>query len=65
MRKDNFDRICAFRELPAFNDLTQEQKRMVEKTIVEGKRNGLHLDEEARNQVIAHPSFINLEHLIV
>ena len=51
MRKDNFDRICAFRELQAFNDLTQEQKRMVEKIIVEGKRNGLHLDEEARNQV--------------
>ena len=51
MRKDNFDRICAFKELPAFNDLTQEQKRMVEKIIVEGKRNGLHLDEEARYQV--------------
>ena len=51
MRKDTFDKICAFRELPAFNDLTQEQKRMVEKIIVEGKRNGLHLDEEARNQV--------------
>jgi len=53
MRKDNFDRICAFKELPAFNDLTQEQKRMVEKIIVEGKRNGLHLDEEARNQIKA------------
>ena len=51
MRKDTFDKICAFRELPAFNDLTQEQKRMVEKIIVKGKRNGLHLDEEARNQV--------------
>ena len=54
MRKDTFDRVCAFKELPAYQDLSAEMKRMVEKTIVEGKRNGLHLDEETRNQVISH-----------
>ena len=53
MRKDTFDRVCAFKELPAYQDLSAEMKRMVEKTIVEGKRNGLHLDEETRNQVKA------------
>jgi len=53
MRKDNFDRICAFAELPAYADLTPEYKRMVDKCIVEGKRNGLHLDEDTRNQIKA------------
>jgi len=53
MRKDTFDQVCAFKDLPGWSDLAPEYRRMVDKTIVEGKRNGLHLDEDTRNQVKA------------
>lgn len=51
MRKDIFDRVSAFRDKADLSKLTGEQRRFVEKEIVYGKRNGLHLPEEIRAQI--------------
>jgi len=53
MRKDTFDKVCEFRRSEAFEGLSAERKRFVEKVMVDGKRNGLHLDEAKRDQVKA------------
>ncbi|KAB7507201.1 Thimet oligopeptidase [Armadillidium nasatum] len=51
MRKDVFDRIVAFKEKEGLSDLNDEQKRFIEKLILAGKRNGLHLSEEKRSKI--------------
>ena len=51
MRKDIFDNIVAFSKTDEANGLDQEHKRYMEKTIIEGKRNGLHLPESERDEV--------------
>lgn len=40
MRKDIFDRVVAFRDTVGLGGLTDEQKRLVDKLILHGKRNG-------------------------
>jgi len=51
MRKDVFDNIVAFSETEEAKALEGEYKRFVEKSIVNGKRNGLHLSEEKRDEI--------------
>ena len=52
MRKDVFDNLNAFSSKKGMMDkLSPEQKRFVEKDIVDGKRNGLHLDEKTREEI--------------
>jgi Zn-dependent oligopeptidase len=51
MRKDVFDNIVAFSETEEAKSLEGEYKRFVEKSIVNGKRNGLHLSEEKRDEI--------------
>ncbi|RXG59754.1 Thimet oligopeptidase, partial [Armadillidium vulgare] len=51
MRKDVFDRIVAFKEKEGLSELNDEQKRFIEKLILAGKRNGLHLSEEKRSKI--------------
>ncbi|XP_045134136.1 thimet oligopeptidase-like [Portunus trituberculatus] len=51
MRKDIFDRVVEFKESVSTDGLTAEQKRLVEKLILHGKRNGLHLSEEIQQEV--------------
>jgi Zn-dependent oligopeptidase len=51
MKKDIFDNICAFSDRIGTDKLTTEQKRYVKKSIVNGKRYGLHLDEATRDKV--------------
>ncbi len=53
MRKDVFDNVCTFKEKHGLEGLSSEEKRWVEKTIIAGKRNGLHLDGEKRDKVKA------------
>ena len=40
MRKDIFDRLVGFRDNVGTDGLGMEQKRLVEKLILHGKRNG-------------------------
>ncbi len=40
MRKDVFDRLCAFNDAPGAEDIGSEYKRFVEQEILKGKRNG-------------------------
>jgi len=49
MRQDVFDNVVAFSE-KGF-DLTAEQKRLVERDIRSGKRNGLHLSPDVQEKV--------------
>ncbi|XP_069947514.1 thimet oligopeptidase isoform X2 [Cherax quadricarinatus] len=51
MRKDIFDRVVAFSENVGMEGLNDEQKRLVDKLILHGKRNGLHLSEEIQSEV--------------
>jgi len=51
MRKDVFDRVFAFSKTAEAEKLEAELKRFVEKTVTEGKRNGLHLSEEKREEI--------------
>ncbi|KAK8402429.1 hypothetical protein O3P69_000679 [Scylla paramamosain] len=51
MRKDIFDRVVGFKDSVGIDGLTTEQKRLVEKLILHGKRNGLHLSEEIQQEV--------------
>lgn len=53
MRKDVFANICLFKEKVGLEGLTHEQKRFVEKEIIDGKRNGLHLDDAQREEIKA------------
>ncbi|XP_076029322.1 thimet oligopeptidase-like isoform X2 [Oratosquilla oratoria] len=53
MRKDIFDRVVAYNKNIGTKGLLPEQKRLVEKLIRHGKRNGLHLSEEIRVEVKA------------
>ncbi len=50
MRKDLFDVFLKFSENNK-EDLSAETKRYVERNIVEGRLDGLHLDEPTRNRV--------------
>ena len=51
MRKDVFDRVQAFSETDEAKTLSPELKRYVEKNVRDGKRNGLHLDEDKREEI--------------
>jgi len=51
MRKDIFDNIAAFSESQEAKGLAPELKRFVEKSVTDGKRNGLHLSEETREKI--------------
>ena len=53
MKKEIFDNVCTFQEKIGLEGLTVEEKRFVEKTIIAGKRNGLHLDADKRDKVKA------------
>ena len=53
MRKDIFDNVTAFKERCGLDALTAEQRRFVEREIVDGKRSGLHLDEANREKIKA------------
>jgi len=48
-----FDNVCSFKDKFGLDGLTSEEKRFVEKTIIAGRRNGLHLGEEKRDRVKA------------
>ena len=43
MKKELFDNVCAFKERFGTDKLSSEEKRWVEKEIIQGKRNGLDL----------------------
>ncbi|XP_047472872.1 thimet oligopeptidase-like [Penaeus chinensis] len=51
MRKDIFDRVVAFKENVGVEGMSSEQKRLVDKLILHGRRNGLHLSSEIQDQV--------------
>jgi len=51
MRKDIFDTLVAFSESEEAKGLEPEIKRYVEKSVMDGKRNGLHLPEDTREKV--------------
>ncbi len=51
MRKDIFDLVVAFEKSGKMDGLTAEQRRFVEKEIVHGRRNGLHLDQAKRDEI--------------
>ena len=53
MRKDVFDNVCTFKEKTGSDNLTHEEARFVEKTIIQGRRNGLHLEQDKREKVKA------------
>ena len=53
MRKDIFDNLIAFKERIGFEGLKHEYRRFVDKSILAGERNGLHLDEKVRDEVKA------------
>ena len=45
--------MCAFKDRIGLDGLSVEEKRFVEKTVIAGRRNGLHLDSERREKVKA------------
>lgn len=51
MRKDIFDNLVAFSHTDEAKGLNPELQRYLEKSITDGKRNGLHLPEERREQI--------------
>ena len=51
MRKDVFDSILAFSKTDEAMSLSPEHQRYLEKAVTDGKRNGLHLSEEAREEI--------------
>jgi len=51
MRKDVFDSILAFSKTDEAKSLSPEHQRYLEKAVTDGKRNGLHLSEEAREEI--------------
>jgi len=53
MKKEVFDNVCAFKDRIGLDNLSTEEKRFVEKAIITGKRNGLHLDSAKREAVKA------------
>ena len=53
MKKEVFDNVCAFKDRIGLDNLSVEEKRFVEKTVITGRRNGLHLDSERREKVKA------------
>jgi len=53
MKKEVFDNVCSFKDKFGLDGLTHEEQRFVEKTIIAGRRNGLHLDQEKRDRVKA------------
>jgi Zn-dependent oligopeptidase len=60
MKKDLFDNVCAFKDRVGLEKLTAEEKRWVEKEIVKGKRNGLHLSTEKQEAVKSKRKLPNL-----
>ena len=51
MRKDLFDNIVAFSLTDEAKSLDAELTRFVEKSVIDGKRNGLHLPEDKRLEI--------------
>ena len=51
MRKDLFDNIAAFSLTDEAKALDPELTRYVEKSVIDGKRNGLHLPEDKRLEI--------------
>lgn len=51
MRKDVFDNILAFSKTDEAKSLSPEQQRYLDKAVRDGKRNGLHLPEEGREEI--------------
>ncbi|XP_037080680.1 thimet oligopeptidase-like isoform X2 [Pollicipes pollicipes] len=51
MRKDIFDKLVTFSKQTELSSLHPQTKRYVEKRILTGKRNGLHLDQETRDKL--------------
>ena len=51
MRKDIFDNIVAFSLTDDAKALDPELARFVEKSVIEGRRNGLHLPEDKRLEI--------------
>jgi len=51
MRKDVFDNIVAFSETAEASGLSSEMRRYLDKSIVSGRRNGLHLSEDKREEI--------------
>jgi len=51
MRKDIFDNLVAFSQTDEAKGLNPEFQRYLDKSITDGKRNGLHLPEERREQI--------------
>jgi Zn-dependent oligopeptidase len=51
MRKDLFDNIVAFSLTDEAKTLNAELTRFVEKSVIDGKRNGLHLPEDKRLEI--------------
>jgi len=51
MRKDIFDNVVTFSQSEEAKGLNEELKRWLEKEVRDGKRNGLHLSEEKREEI--------------
>lgn len=51
MRKDVFDNILAFSKTDEAKSLSAEYRRYIEKEVRDGKRNGLHLPADVREEI--------------
>lgn len=51
MRKDVFDNIVAFSKTEEAKSLSAEYRRYIEKEVRDGKRNGLHLPADVREEI--------------
>ena len=51
MRKDVFDNVLAFSKTEEAQSLSAEYKRYIEKEVRDGKRNGLHLPADVREEI--------------
>lgn len=51
MKKEIFDNVTAFKDKFGLEGLTKEEQRFVEKSIIGGRRNGLHLEADKREKV--------------
>ena len=51
MRKDVFDNILAFSKTEEAQSLSAEHKRYIEKEVRDGKRKGLHLPADVREEI--------------
>ena len=51
MRKDVFDNVLAFSKTDEAKSLSEEHQRYLEKSVNDGKRNGLHLPADVREEI--------------